>query len=200
MSSRRDQKKAFSKRQRLRYRFDNTLSRGSTSLILWLGAITLALIFAAATLAAALGVPDPNTGRDLKFGEAFWLGLLRALDPGTMGSDVGWPFRLISLFVTLGGVLIAGSLIAVLASVINRRVEELQGGRSIVAEHAHTLILGWSSKIFTIVSELVVANENQPDAAIVILSPEGKSFMEEQIARRIPNTRGTRIICRTGTP
>ncbi|HEY7875039.1 MAG TPA: potassium transporter TrkA, partial [Actinomycetota bacterium] len=198
--ARRESKSPFSKRQRIRYRFDNTLSRGSTSLILWLGVITLTLISVSATLAATIGIPDPNTGADLRFGEAFWLGLLRALDPGTMGSDVGWPFRLISLFVTLGGVLIAGSLIAVLASAINRRVEELQGGRSIVAEHGHTLILGWSSKIFTIVSELVIANENQPDAAIVILSPEGKAFMEEQIGRRIPNTRGTRIICRTGHP
>jgi voltage-gated potassium channel Kch len=200
MSPAPDTKKPFTKRQRIRYRFDDTLSRGSTSLILWLGAITFALITVAATLAAALGIPDPQTGEDLRFGEAFWLGLLRALDPGTMGSDVGWPFRLISLFVTLGGVFIAGSLIAVLASAINRRVEVLQGGRSIVAEHGHTLILGWSSKIFTIVSELVVANENQPGAAIVILSMEGKAFMEQQIARRVTNTRGTRIVCRTGIP
>jgi hypothetical protein len=66
-----ERKNPFSKRHRLRYRFDNTLSRGSTSLILWLAAITFALIFVAAIVAAAIGVPDPNTGKDLRFGEAF---------------------------------------------------------------------------------------------------------------------------------
>src|ERR687894_2017971 len=147
----RNEPKPFTKRQRLRYLFDNTLARGSTFLILWLGAITLALIAVAGTLMAVVGVTDPNTGEDLRFGEGFWLSMLRALDPGTMSSDVGWPFRFVSLFATLAGLLIAGSLIGLLAIAINRRLEELQRGRTLVAEHGHTLILGWSPKVVTIV-------------------------------------------------
>jgi voltage-gated potassium channel Kch len=194
-------KSVFTARQKLRYRFDNTLSRGSTSLILWLAAITLALILIGASILAIVGVPDPqHVGRDAGFLESFWLSLLRAIDPGTMGSDVGWPFRVVSLFVTIGGLFIAGSLIGLLASAINRRVEELQAGRTIVAEHGHTLILGWSSKVFTMVSELAIANENQPGSSIVILAPVEKIWMEEQVQRRIPDTKATRVICRTGSP
>lgn len=196
-----DPKKIFTARQKLRYRFDNTLSRGSTSLILWLAAITLLMILIGATILAIVGVPDPqHPGLDAGFLESFWLSLLRAIDPGTMGSDVGWPFRLVSLFVTVGGLFIAGSLIGLLASAINRRVEELQAGRTIVAEHGHTLILGWSSKVFTIVSELSIANENQTDTSIVVLAPVDKLQMEEEIHRRVPDTRGSRLICRTGSP
>jgi ion channel POLLUX/CASTOR len=194
-------KKVFSARQKLRYQFDNTLSRGSTSLILWLAAITFALILIGAAILALTGVKDPsNPAKDLGYLEAFWLSLLRAIDPGTMGSDLGWRFRITSLFVTIGGLFIAGSLIALLASAINRRVEELQAGRTIVAEHGHTLILGWSSKTYTIVSELSIANENQADSAIVILAPVDKLLMEERIQRRIPDDRDTRVICRTGSP
>ena len=195
------QERVFTTRQMLRYRFDNTLSRGSTSLILWLGAITLTLILVAATVEAVIGIPDPsNAGANLGFLEAFWLGLLRSLDPGTMGSDIGWPFRLISLFVTIGGLLIGASLIGLLGNAINRRVDELQRGRTIVAEHGHTLILGWSTKVFTIVSELSIANENQSDASIVILAPIDKIQMEDEIHRRVPDMRGTQLVCRTGSP
>jgi voltage-gated potassium channel Kch len=201
MSQPGQQKKVFTARQKLRYRFDNTLSRGSTSLILWLAAITFTLILIGATILAIIGIEDPaRAGQEVGFLEAFWLSLLRAIDPGTMGSDLGWPFRLVSLFVTIGGLFIAGSLIALLASAINRRVEELQGGRTIVAEHGHTLILGWSTKVFTIVSELSIANENQSDASIVVLAPVDKLKMEDEIQRRVPDTRGTRVVCRTGLP
>jgi Castor and Pollux, part of voltage-gated ion channel/Calcium-activated potassium channel slowpoke-like RCK domain len=194
-------KRVFTARQKLRYRFDNTLSRGSTSLILWLAAITFTLILIGATILAVIGIEDPaRAGQKVGFLEAFWLSLLRAIDPGTMGSDLGWPFRLVSLFVTIGGLFIAGSLIALLASAINRRVEELQAGRTIVAEHGHTLILGWSTKVFTIISELGIANENQADASIVILAPVDKITMEDAIHRRVPDTRGTRVVCRTGSP
>jgi Castor and Pollux protein voltage-gated ion channel component len=201
MGDHRAPKRVFTTRQMLRYRFDNTLSRGSTSLILWLGAITLTLILVAAIAEAVIGIPDPsNAGRNLGFLEAFWLGLLRSLDPGTMGSDIGWPFRLISLFVTIGGLLIGASLIGLLGNAINRRVDELQRGRTIVAEHGHTLILGWSTKVFTIVSELSLANENQSDPSIVILAPVDKIQMEDEIQRRVPDTRGTHLVCRTGSP
>ena len=194
-------KRVFTARQKMRYRFDNTLSRGSTSLILWLAAITFTLILMGATILAVIGIDDPaRAGQKVGFLEAFWLSLLRAIDPGTMGSDLGWPFRLVSLFVTVGGLFIAGSLIALLASAINRRVEELQAGRTIVAEHGHTLILGWSTKVFTIVSELAIANENQTDASIVVLAPVDKIKMEDEIQRRVPDTRGTRVVCRTGLP
>lgn len=194
-------KRVFTARQKLRYRFDNTLSRGSTSLILWLAGITLALILVGATILALVGIPNPaDPSKQVGFLEAFWLSLLRAIDPGTMGSDLGWPFRLVSLFVTIGGLFIAGSLIALLASEINRRVEELQAGRTIVAEHGHSLILGWSTKVYTIVSELAIANENQLDGSIVVLAPVDKLKMEDDLHRRVPDTRGTRVVCRTGSP
>jgi ion channel POLLUX/CASTOR len=41
-----------------------------------------------------------------------------------------------------------------------------------VAERDHTVILGWSPQIFTVLSELIRANENQRRACIAVLADE----------------------------
>lgn len=185
-------------RQRFRYWFDNTLSSGTTAMILWLTAATFVLILVVATGAAVAEVRAE--GSELSFGEALWSTLMRTLDPGTMGGDVGWPLRIASLAATIGGILIVSSLIGLLASGISDRVAELRRGRSPVLENGHTLILGWSPKVFPIVSELTVANESRGGGAIVVLADMDKHEMERLLGARVTERRGTRIVCRNGVP
>ena len=159
---------------------------------------TGALILVAATVQAILRITVD--GQQVGFLEALWLSLLRTLDPGTMADDVGWPFRVTSLIVTLGGVLIVSSLIGLLANGINQRVMELGRGRTLVAENGHTLVLGWSPAVFTILSELVLANRNVRRASVVVLAPFDKSEMEQELKTRVRDRGPTRIIVRTGSP
>lgn len=63
-----------------------------------------------------------------------------------------------------------------------------------------SVILGWSPKIFDIISELVLANENQHNPAIVILALKDRLEMQDLISQRISQNRNTRIICRNGDP
>ena len=65
------------------------------------------------------------------------------------------------LLVTIGGLIIVASLIGIVSGAFDGKVEELRKGRSRVLENEHTLILGWSPKVFSIISELVVANESR---------------------------------------
>jgi voltage-gated potassium channel Kch len=74
----------------------------------------------------------------------------------------------------------------------------LRKGRSFVVEENHTLILGWSSRIFLIISELVIANENQTKPRIVILAGKDKVEMEEELRAKVPDTKNTRVVCRSG--
>ena len=69
-----------------------------------------------------------------------------------------------------------------------------------VLETNHTLVLGWSTQIFTILNELMAANENQPNARIVILADKDKVEMEDEIRERVEVKGKTRIICRNGSP
>jgi voltage-gated potassium channel Kch len=129
------------------------------------------------------------------------MGLMRTLDSGTMGGDTGsWSFLLSMLGVTLGGIFVISTLIGILTSGIEGKLEELRKGRSFVVEAGHIVILGWSPQIFTIISELVVANANQSRAVIAILAEKDKVEMEDEIRARIGSTGRLRIVCRTGSP
>ncbi len=186
--------------EKLRYRFDNFMSKGTTALIGGLGLLSVALIFVMAAIISISGVRPAGSGESIPFWEAAWQSLMRTLDAGTMGGDEGWSFRFVMFVVTLGGVFIISTLIGVLTSGIENKMEDLRKGRSRVIETGHTVILGWSSQVFTIVSELIIANENQQDSCIVILGNKDKVEMEDEIRSAIGDAGRTRIVCRTGNP
>ena len=185
-------------RERLRYRFDSLLSRGTGLVMLWLGVVTLLLVVAAGVVlgTGAVMIDDERLG----FVEAMWMSLLRTLDPGTMGSDEGWPLRITSLIVTLGGIFVVSILIGLIAAGLNAKLDQLRKGRSPVIEERYTLVLGWSSKLFTILSEVAVANQNQRRACVVVMAPRDKVEMEDEIRARATDLGHTRVVCRTGDP
>lgn len=186
-------------RDRLRYGFDNFMAKGTIALIAGLGIISVGIVTAAALLVALTGVRPAGAGQ-MGFFEAAWFSLMRTLDPGTMGGDTGWGFRLIMLAVTLGGIFIISALIGVLNTGLQLRMDELRKGRSRVIENNHTVILGWSHQIYAIISELVEANANQHRPCIVVLGDEDRVEMEDQIHYNVPDMKNTRVVCRSGSP
>lgn len=184
---------------RLRYAFDNSMSAGTIALIAWLGIVSVALIGVFALIVTLFGIA-PEGSESLGFIEAFWVSLMRTLDSGTMGGDAGWSFRVTMLGVTLGGIFLISTLIGVLTSGIETQMDQLRKGRSLVLENDHTLILGWSSKVFTIISEVAAANESRTRPRIVILADRDKVEMEDEIRSKVPDTGKTRVICRSGNP
>ena len=191
--------KKISFSEKLRYKFDNLMSRGPGAMILLLGIMSLLVVVIAGTVIALFQV-TPDGGEPMGFWEGTWQSLMRALDSGAVGADAGWQFRTIAFIVTLGGIFILSTLIGVLGSGIESKLEELRKGRSFVIEQNHTLILGWSSKIITIISELLIANENQKNPRIVILADRDKVEMEDELRSKIGDFKNTKIICRSGIP
>jgi voltage-gated potassium channel Kch len=187
--------------QRLRYQFDNLMSRGTPAMIGMLFVFSLIIVIIAGAVISITGfVQEGHTEGSLSFGEAMWESLMRTLDSGTMGGDTGTGFRAVMLFVTLGGIFVVSALIGVLNNAIEGQMERLRKGRSMVLETNHTLVLGWSTQIFTVLNELMVANANQPNARIVILADKDKVEMEDEIRERVEVKGKTRIICRNGSP
>jgi voltage-gated potassium channel Kch/Trk K+ transport system NAD-binding subunit len=189
-----------SRRARLRYRFDTALSRGPAVVIAWLGIIMLIIVLVAASVVTIFKLAGISGGPALDLPQAFWQSLLRVLDTGTFSSDSSWPARIIGLLVTLAGIFLAGSLIGLIASGVDQRIEELGKGRSAVLESDHTLILGWSPRVPPIVRELVIANESRKHAAIVILAEHDKGEMEQTLRELVRDTRTTTVVCRSGAP
>jgi len=185
--------------QSFRYKFDNLMSAGPIAMIALLAFFSFLVVLSAGLVLWFFHIA-PEGGEPMDFAEDLWQSLMRTLDSGTMGGDTGWSFRVVAFLVTFGGIFITSTLIGVLGSGIESKLEELKKGKSFVIEENHTLILGWSSKIFTIISELAIANANQKKPRIVILADMDKVEMEDEIRNKAGNIRNTRVICRRGNP
>jgi hypothetical protein len=188
-------------RQRLRYRFDNLMSRGVGAQILLLAIVSAVLVLITAAAVIAFGVvPTDDKGEPDSFGRILWKTLMHMFDAGNLGGDVaGWTFLFIMLFVTIGGLFVLSALIGVLNQGFGALIESLRRGRSPVIEAGHTVILGWTPKIHTLLGELAEASANQRGACVVILADRDKVSMDDEVA---PAMRGKRlrVVTRTGSP
>ncbi|MBS2035873.1 potassium transporter TrkA [bacterium] len=180
--------------QKFRYFFDNTMARGPIAMIIWLGLVSLAMVVLAALILVSLGLSEKG------FAESAWQGAMHAIDAGNLAGDEGWSARAVFTLVTLGGIFIVSTLIGILSSGLEGKLDQLRKGRSFVLENDHTLILGWSSKIFTIISELSIARESDHRPCVVVLADKDKVEMEDEIRAEVENLRNLRVICRSGNP
>jgi voltage-gated potassium channel Kch len=185
---------------RFKYWFDNYISRGPIAMIYGLGIFTLFMVAIFAVILLVSGLhPDQDTNFNIF--HSIWVNMTHVLDPGTVGEhEDNWPFQLFMMTVTILGLVVVSTLIGVISNGIMSQIETLRKGRSFVIEEGHVLILGWSSKIFTIIPELVLANENQKSGSIVILADMDKVKMEDEIRDKVGDTKNTKVICRTGNP
>jgi len=185
-------------KKRFQYWFDNYMSRGTGALITALFVLSGLIIFTVAALVKITG----NAPDDMSLLQLAWMALLRTLDSGTMGGDTGsFFFLFMMLVVTFGGIFVVSALIGIINNGLEDKLDALRKGRSAVLENDHTLILGWTPQIFTIISELVLANESRKSGAvIVIMADHDKVEMEDAVNERVPDTKNTRVICRSGSP
>lgn len=191
----------YSNKDRLRYYFENTISSGPVGVIKWLGLISLAAILFLGVIILVFGIKDdPEAESSLGFIEGVWQSLMATLDSGTMGGDQGWNYRVVRFSATLLGIFIISVLIGIISSGIDEKLGELKKGKSKVLESDHTLILGWSEKIFSIIQQLIEANTNYKNRAIVILAENDKVEMEDEIKAKIADLKTTKIIVRSGNP
>jgi ion channel POLLUX/CASTOR len=190
--------KRFTLSQRIRYKFDAFMARGTVSLIGGLALLSIIIIVLGAIALVVSGFAQEG-GAALGFWEAAWNGFTHTLDAGNLGGDSGWGYRLVMLFITIGGLFIVSALIGVLSSGLETKLEALKRGRSLVVERGHTAILGWNGQIFPIIEQLIIANENAGKSCIVILADRDKAEMEEELAERIDRRNRTKIVVRSGS-
>ena len=176
--------------------FDNLMSRGTLAMI---GCLALATALIISIMSLLVWVTNSLQG--VSFTTLVWMGLMRTIDSGTITGDSGSVMFVASMFtITLADIFVFSILIGLLTTGLQNMMDSLRKGRSKVIEHNHTIILGWSDQIFTIISELIEANSNQKKSCIVIMGNKDKIEMDDEIRSRVPNRGRTRIVCRTGNP
>jgi len=186
---------------RAKYWFDNLMSKGAIVLILWLMLVSLVVVlFFSASMELSSSVLEGSRASHGSFSDIFWLNLGTVLNPGLDAKGGSWNFKLENFTVAMLGILLVSILIGLITTGIEDRLQQLRKGRSFVLEQNHTIVLGWSSQIFTMLSELVIANENQRHPVIAILGEADKVEMEDQLRERVGDLKNSRLVVRSGSP
>ncbi len=178
---------------RIKYQFDNLMSKGTIALVAMLFLITTIVVVITGILGAV-------TNSELTAGKSIWQSLMHAIDAGTLAGDNTssvWYVVLMSV-VTICGIFITSILIGIISTGFETKLNELRKGTSKVIETGHTVVIGFSDSIYTVLTELIEAGENQKKNCIVVLGEEEKEVMEESIKGNIKNFKTTRVICKSG--
>lgn len=177
------------------YWIDFFMSKGPLTIIILLFVVMM-------TAVCILGLVAFLVYRESGFGHSIWYALMCTLDAGNLAGyaeDIpNIVFVIMMSVATLCGLFITSTLIGVIASGVEAKIDDLRKGTSVVQETGHTTIIGFNDNLFTLLTELIEANANQKSACIVVLGTQPKEEMEDAILSRIPNTLTTRVICRSG--
>lgn len=193
---------SFSLKDKLRYRFEKYLNKGGASIFISLFVVFIVLfvlIIGVRLLImqfADAGADETYTGTS----DDIWRTWLQMTDPGNMNQDNNMSFwlKVSTILAGVVGVIILSMLIAFITTSLEKVFYNFRKGRGKVIEEEHTLILGWNERVVDIIRELIIANESEKSASVVILSSEDKEEMDDLIQKRLPDTKTTRIVTTTG--
>lgn len=191
------------RRTRLRYRLDTFMARGGGSIFKALTAAFVATFLIIALTRGALVwlAPDIAQQHETGFWGNVYITFLELTDPGNMAQDIhsGVAIKVYAVIAGLAGIVMLSALIACITTTMDQKIYALKRGRSKVIEEDHTLILGWNEqRIVEILRELVLANESEKDACVVILADKDKEEMDDVLRLRLRELATTRIVTRSG--
>ena len=199
-----DGPQASDRKQRLRYRFDTFMARGGASIFKMLTAIFVVAFLVIGGLRGLLLWMAPDlavTHENIGFFGNLYVTFLELTDPGNMVQDLNsspW-YKLLAVSGGMVGIVLLSALIAFITTSLDQKINELKRGRSKVIEEDHTLILGWNEqRIVEILQELILANESERDACVVILADRDKEEVDDVLRLRIKDRKTTRIVTRSG--
>ena len=185
---------------KLRYNFDNSIANGGAFVAYMLGALVVASILIVLIKYALYALPflyagDPLTAPDFN---TFWNQFAGILGKG---GEATWAERILGILIWAVTITLGASVTGYMVGVINRTFEKLRKGKSPVIQSNHTLILGWSNRVYPILKELAIANENVAKPLVVIFANQSRDFMEDAIADHIEDGLGNlKVITRSGDP
>ncbi|MGL4484397.1 MAG: CASTOR/POLLUX-related putative ion channel [Anaerovoracaceae bacterium] len=182
--------------ERLKYKFDNIMAKGTISLILLLLLVTVIVVALVGFFSFAVNAKVAGS-----LGNSFWQNLMCALDAGSLAGvtiDSGPAFVLLMTFTTVIGIFVTSILIGLISAGLEDKFDSLKKGKSKVVEKNHTVIIGYDENIFTMLPELIEANDNGKKPRVVIMADLDKEEMDTEIRSRIGDFRNTKVITRTG--
>lgn len=115
------------------------------------------------------------------------------------GDNANLATKLVGVVTIFVGLVLFSSLVAFITQEFEAKLQSLRKGKSLVVEQNHTLILGFNDRIVDIIKELVLANESEQEAVIVILSEQDKEEMDDFLRSKISALKTTKVVTRSGS-
>lgn len=192
-------------RERMRYRFENFMAKGGRAIFISLLVLFVSSFLLLVLVKAGVGLLETPVGGKTAIpplgDERFhWDILMQLMDTGAVAGAEGLLPRVVGIVATLLGVVIFSMLIAFITTQLEKTIYNFRKGRSRVLESGHTLILGWNDRVVEIIRELVIANESEKYDCVVILADADKEEMDDAVHKRLPDTKTTRVVTRSGDP
>ncbi|MCG8570576.1 MAG: hypothetical protein MJB14_10590 [Spirochaetes bacterium] len=185
-------------KEKFAYWFDNYMAKGAWSIFIALIIVFLVGFVLISVVKLIFGVYlQMDT---IESGPTIWRIFLQLTDPGNMAqdNDSSWYLKIFSVVSGMFGIIFFSAVIAFLTTQLDLKLESLKKGKSKVLEKNHVLILGWNVEVVEIIRELIIANESESKASVVILSEEPKEEMDDFFNDQIKERLTTKIITRTG--
>lgn len=189
--------------KKLRYQLDTFIAKGGHNIFVGLFLFFIINLIAIAALRGILiWLLPEEVGADAEGGflRQMFVIFLEMTDPGNMNMDLdsNVGYKAVAILAGVSGVVVFSAVIAVITTALEEKITELKKGHSSVVETGHTLILGWNDRVTEVINELLIANESEPDPCIVILSEHEKEEMDDHLKLRLPDTKNTRLVTRSG--
>ncbi|MEC4985518.1 MAG: hypothetical protein SAJ37_07965 [Oscillatoria sp. PMC 1068.18] len=190
-----DSQDNLSWKKRLRYQFDNFMSQGGFAVFLALLSAFFAAFVFMTLVRFTVEQIFPNEGSP----DILWEVFVQLIGLRDVGDDANFAAKTVGVFAIFIGLVFFSSLVAFVTQTFEEQLLMLRKGKSIVVEKNHTLILGFTDRISDILEELIVANESEEDAVVVILAEEDKEVMDDFFRNAISDFKTTRLVTRNGS-
>lgn len=178
-------------RKRLRYCFDNLMSKGTGAMLAVLAIIVLALVIVI-TVCICAGGFDEEAG----FFYTLWDVLSTTINAWMPSSEDGGPLYVALIAVSaMFGVLFTSFLIGIISSAVEDKLSALRAGNSQVIEKNHTVVLGFKPGEYTLIEQLILSHSDEK-AVIVVAEEAEKETMEDLISDNLDIPKNIKLICR----
>lgn len=173
-------------RNRMNNLINRSLARGSFLAIALLMLIAGSLVLVGTLILGFWHIdleptpPYQNNG----FFNIAWEVLLRAMSPDQLSDNHKWSARISLLIITVFGLLIVSTLISILNSVIERRMEFMHRGRGPVSLSGHIVVLNWNKFGIRVIREIANSAEtgHLPRQVTVLCDDDPILLMHEIVA------------------
>lgn len=184
---------------RLKYTFEGAVANGNRfGLLLALSSLVVAVAMTFLKMGIAeVEVLNVDLTDDPSFFEQYWGSLTTILK---LDAQVTWAARILSVLNWAIAIAISGTVIGFITAMITSAMANLKKGGNQVMESGHTLILGWSPRIYPIIKELAIAKASERRPVVVIFSEVEREKVILELGRRVGKLGKLKVVVRTGKP